>query len=103
MTVSGSPTPEVTDWRGNSITVGDTVLYPRASGRSVEMREAVVLAIYRKDEDRYDWSRDADGAYVRTAVPDFKFHLQPTGPGSRGFYAGDQPVWVQNGENVTRA
>jgi hypothetical protein len=37
--------PTVTDWRGNTYTVGSTVLYPRASGRSVEMQEAEVLAI----------------------------------------------------------
>lgn len=46
-------TPEnpdtLTDWRGNTYTIGDRVLYPRTSGRSCEMQEGRVLKVNRKD------------------------------------------------------
>lgn len=96
----------VTDWRGNVIEVGSPVVYPRASGRAVEMREAVVLEIVRHEKDRRtNWHRDPEsGKYAYDEVPAYKFRLQPTGRSSREFYtSGEKPVWVQNGENVTAA
>ena len=95
----------VTDWRGNEIKVDSHVVYPRASGRSVEMREAVVLEIVRHEKDRsVNWRRDPEtGKYVWDDVPAYKFRLQPTGRSSRDFHNGEKPVWVQNGENVTLA
>lgn len=51
------------DWRGNHYDVGSTVLYPRASGRSVEMTEAEVVDIKVKlvdvvwNENQYDWDK----------------------------------------------
>jgi len=49
-----------TDWRGNPYTVGDTVLYPRLSGRSVHMCEGVVT-------DLFEVYQGADYKYVRLA------------------------------------
>lgn len=99
----------VVDWRDEHIYVGDTVLYPRASGRSVEVQEGTVLQIVRHKNDRYvDTSyRDEDGKWVHgsTMVPAHKFQIQPTRSSrfSRSWgNAGEKPVWIQNGENVTR-
>lgn len=97
--------PYIEDWLGNHVGIGDTVVYPRTSGRSVEMREAVVLEIIRHEEDRiveayYDKELKQ---YVRTYGPAYKFKLRPTGRSTRGFYAGEKDVWVQYGENVTLA
>lgn len=90
------------DWRGNLVAPGDTVLYPRMSGRSVEMREASVLEVWRKvaDRRRYRWD-EVLRRHEYDYAAQYVYKLQPTGPGSREFYAGEQPVWIQNGENVT--
>lgn len=99
--------PEARDWRGNLIKEGSTVLYPRASGRSVEIREATVLEVWRREEDRYhfEWDTDADGKRhgVRRELPAYVFKLEPTGRTSRFEFWGDEKahVWIQNGENVT--
>ena len=58
------------DWRGNDYTVGDTVTYPRGSGRSVEMTEAVILDLYEvwyRHDGPYRWVRLAEGE-----LPPFK-------------------------------
>ncbi|MGZ0151890.1 hypothetical protein ACXJJ3_32870 [Kribbella sp. WER1] len=55
-----------TDWRGNTYTEGSTVLYPRQSGRCVEMREATVLQITDKEEGYYVFDRDAGQRVLHT-------------------------------------
>ncbi len=42
----------ITDFRGNNISVGDTVVYAAGSGRSITMIEATVLELYYVDLDR---------------------------------------------------
>lgn len=93
--------PEAPDWRGNLIVEGATVLYPRMSGRSVEMREATVLEIWRRNEDRRIFRWGAPPEERLGTAPQYVFKLQPNGRGSREFHAGEGPVWIQNGENVT--
>lgn len=41
------PDQRITDWRGNEYGVGDTILYPRQSGHSVEIAEGVVEMIFQ--------------------------------------------------------
>ena len=75
----------VTDWRGNTYTVGSTVLYPRMSGRSVEMCEATVERIWWKGEE-------------------MRVSLRPNGRGARGFYRTDtRAVYIDKstGEEVS--
>jgi len=68
--------PTATDWRGNTYTVGSKVLYPRASGRSVEMREATVLAIVDKEQEYYRYDRDA-GHRVKATQTVRSVRVQP--------------------------
>ena len=42
------------DWLGNTYMVGDKVLYPRMSGRSVEMALGTVDSFYRGSRDYGD-------------------------------------------------
>jgi len=51
--------PKLTDWRGNDYGVGDLVLYPRASGRSLEMQVGTVVAIKPYGYKRYPYD-DSD-------------------------------------------
>ncbi|MGW0061429.1 hypothetical protein ACWDTT_16065, partial [Streptosporangium sandarakinum] len=77
----------LTDWRGNTYSVGSNVIYGRMSGRSVELSEGTVIDIWyaRYDTVRFKgWTRidpseatDKDGLRVK---------IQPHGPGSRSFY-----------------
>lgn len=119
------------DFRGNEIRVGDTVLYPRMSGRSVEMTEARVERIIeveggrrvqnpahdewiarRKqqatDEGQRYWfeveppaSDPRPEGYIR--VPAWKFSLMPL-RSTRQFHRWDETkaVFIQIGENVVR-
>lgn len=110
------------DWRGNEYYIGSTVIYPRASGRSVEITEAVVEDIYMVyyHKDKCKWVRVPEGeappeALVGTnysGLPEIKTRvkLKPTGPGSRAFYRGgvgifkDEPiksVTLLDIENIT--
>jgi hypothetical protein len=44
-------TPDtLTDWRGNTYTIGDRVLYPRTSGRSCEIQEGRITKINRRED-----------------------------------------------------
>ena len=87
------------DWRGNFYEVGSTVLYPRASGRSVEITEGTVLEIVEVPDswvfipETTTWGRGVG----------YKVKVQPHGRGSRRFYRGDdlKPVWILKSENVT--
>lgn len=95
---------EARDWRGNLIGEGDTVLYPRQSGYSVEMVEATVVEIWRREQDRrrFVWPPDGVNAYVSEAA--YVYKLAPTSRSSRDFGSTNPaPVWIQNGENVTLA
>lgn len=97
------------DWQGNEYGVGDTIVYPVMSGRSVSMQEATVLdiwAVYRCPED-YKWKRLKEGEPVptkeewewdrsgeqpvrvskghRTVEIELRVKLQPEGKSSRGY------------------
>ena len=113
---------KLTDWRGNEYGVGDMIVYPRASGRSVEMSDGVVTDIYKVyySPEAYKWKR-FDGAEPpdtgRSARTATRVQVKPTGLGSRGFWRGDwreyravrdgekqaeiKPVTICNIENVT--
>lgn len=110
---------ELQDWRGNTYGVGDLIVYPRASGRSVEMSDGVVEAIFEVfyDTDSYGWKR-VEGANVpEDARRAMRVRVKPTGLGSRGFWRGDwrtykaeregtgkadvKPVTLINVENIT--
>lgn len=122
---------DFTDWRGNTIKVGDLVLYPRMSSRSVEIREARVTDIYQvyRDED-WNWTRHNPGdpvpkrrrrvwdpetfRYVTQEVYEegleWRIQLQPTGQSSRGFLDGYhsmtgkevKPIIITVVKNVTK-
>ncbi|WP_424533677.1 hypothetical protein ACOZ38_25410 [Sphaerisporangium viridialbum] len=113
MHTSEDSTPEteprtITDWRGNPYTVGTTIFYPRMSGRSCEMAEAVVVDIYDVVwgcDDKIRWERfDPENpahqaASGRNRVTRVK--VQPTGRGSRDFYRSDRRIVKdENGETV---
>lgn len=51
---------EYTDWRGNIIRIGDTVLYPSLVGRTAQMTEGTVQDIYCVERNSYL------GKWVRT-------------------------------------
>jgi hypothetical protein len=107
---------KVTDWRGNAYTIGDTVLYPRMSGRSCEMAEATVADIWLTytSPETYKWVRLKEGQeppivwhsgmgenpedptgpniWQRREAPaktELRVRLQPNGRGSRDFYRAD--------------
>lgn len=119
------------DFRGNEIRVGDTVLYPRMSGRSCEMTEAEVVDIIAHEKGRRvenpaweEWrerrkAATPDGerwynqpdpeddprpeAYI--AVPAWKFKLRRLRSTRFKMYPWsdpERPVTVQLGENVVR-
>ncbi|MEV4749026.1 hypothetical protein AB0K21_21830 [Streptosporangium sp. NPDC049248] len=82
----------LTDWRGNSYTVGTRVFYPRMSGRSCEIQEGTVLDIWDAvyDFDKFRWVHfDPDNPrHQKISGRDrvTKVKVQPTGRGSRDFY-----------------
>lgn len=111
----------LTDWRGNDYTIGDTVLYPRTSGRSVEMSEGVVLEIVRgwggmynsftrlaEDEDppeirqRDGWDHEARETIWTTVTAPvvYRVKLKPSGRTSRNF--GYYSDWERNEETGRR-
>lgn len=115
------------DFRGSEIRAGDTVLYPRASGRSVEMTEAKVLDVIEDPKGRQignpawdDWrdrriAETPEGEYWFKqlapvgdpqpehflTVPAWKFRLMPT-RSTRFTRWSDKSVLIQIGENVVR-
>ena len=99
-----------TDFLGNSYDVGDTVLYPRMSGRSVEMQAGVVVAFkeyQEKDYERNPHWKDGDDyrlRYIEKTVTKFKVQVQPT-KSSRFRHWDDSEkskVWITNVENITK-
>lgn len=116
------------DFRGNEIRVGDTVLYPRMSGRSVEMTEARVERIDVNPKGRriqnpaheewlqawrdatpegirhWDTPRPAGEPEMMISIPAWKFSLLPLRSTrfTRWWASRDRPVFIQLGENVVR-
>lgn len=95
---------KLTDWRGNEYGIGDTIFYPRMSGRSCEICEATVMDIWETYNDGRRWKRLAEGetppdkecwniaerAYEsRPAKTEVRVKVQPNGRGSREFYRND--------------
>lgn len=62
----------LTDWRGNKIEVGDTILYAVKHSTFVEVNEAVVKAFGKQSEYSYhegvtilaDWVKSSDGEWA---------------------------------------
>lgn len=110
-----------TDFRGNEYKVGDIILYPRMSGRSCEMQEAIVLEIKEFEDTRWIWNPYYDKNVPPHPVTNprtldekftnFKVRVQPT-RSSRDFYrtgtgAGDnkndvKAVWISIVENIAK-
>lgn len=95
----------VVDWRGNEIRVGSTVLYPRMSGRSCEIQEGTVEAIFRHEQDRLVWAgTDPEtGRGVWDKFPAYKFRITPTRSTRFRRWGDAKPVTIHLGENVTAA
>lgn len=118
--------PAFTDWRGQPVHIGDTVVYPSGSGRSSQMTEGVLIDVWRVIRDeRWNYKRiepdeeppiklvwevvrdddgnpvEEDGVYLRhqVQVPDFEWRarIQPTGD-SRWRGHGD---WRETGDAHT--
>lgn len=97
-----SAVESVVDWRGNEIRVGSTVVYPRMSGRSCEIQEGTVEAIFRHAQDRTIYAgRDAEGSWIREKVPAYRFRIMPTRSTRFGRWGAKKAVTIQIGENVT--
>lgn len=112
---------QIVDFRGNIYRVGDTVVYPRMSGRSCELQEAIVVEIKPFNDTRYvenpafdpnapsDNYRKVNQRHIPETFINYKVKVLPT-RNSRGFYrtgtnSYDQdkevsPVWIQIKENV---
>ncbi len=80
-----------TDWRGHTVEVGSLVLYPRASGRSVEVMEGEVVEIFetrechtrgreRPTED--DWSKWSTPRTTIRPIRSSRFDSQKSWRGS---------------------
>lgn len=94
----------LTDWRGTEYGVGDTVIYPRQSGRSVEVKEAVVLDIskFYRDSD-WNWQRmPEEGLTVGNPKTEIRVKVQPF-KASRFGYRDEKfkPATIHNIENIT--
>jgi hypothetical protein len=93
----------LTDWRGNEYGVGDTVIYPRQSGRSVEVKEAVVLDIskFYRDSD-WNWQRmPEEGLTVGNPETEIRVKVQPF-RSSRFNYSDEyRPATITNWQNIT--
>ncbi|MFI6813242.1 hypothetical protein ACIBG7_12560 [Nonomuraea sp. NPDC050328] len=103
-------TPTRTDWRGNTYTIGTTVLYPRMSSRSCEITEGVVIDIWDAiyDPKVYKWVRADPDNPTHQAITgrdrEPRVKIQPNGRGSRNFYRSDsRPARDENGEYILDA
>lgn len=98
---------KLTDWRGNDYGVGATVIYPRQSGRSVEVKEAVVLDIYEvyRDPEDWSWKRLPEGELMPDDRPvELRVRVQPFKASRFTPWAGDEdfkPATLINVENIT--
>ncbi|MFI9553691.1 hypothetical protein [Nonomuraea endophytica] len=94
----------LTDWRGNTYTVGTTIFYPRMSGRSCEIQEGQVIEIWEAvfDNRKYRWVRfDADNPNHQGVKRETRVKIQP-GRGSRGFYRDDTRRVEDEHGNIVR-
>ena len=58
---------EVTDLRGTSVNVGDTIVYGATDGRSAGLRIGKVIEIVWAREDYHSW--DTEKTFVKRQVP----------------------------------
>lgn len=97
----------VEDFRGNTYGVGDTVLYPRMSGRSCELQEGTVVEIKWYEDSEY-YRDEPSGRWLTRPVQKHKVRVQPTKSSRFGRnavnWAGTEtkPVWISIGENVVK-
>lgn len=86
----------VKDWRGNEYGVGSVVLYPRASGRSVEMQEGTVERLWYVAYSRETWKWEEVSEGTPEAV--LRAKVRPNGRGSRDFFRTDtEPKYYLTG------
>ena len=108
------------DFRGNTIEVGDTVLYPRQMGDTLEMQEGTVLEIKGTEDTRsvrppgWVFSEESRRDWITETYTKYKYKVQPTRSSrynrnefERDWQTGQmiqvKSVWIQNGMNVVRA
>lgn len=89
----------LTDWQGNEYGVGDTVIYPVMSGRTVSMQQATVLDIWTAYNcpDDYKWKPLKEGEPVPTKEEwDWKVIVEADGqPRRERVSKGHKPVETQ--------
>jgi len=88
------------DWRGNVYTVGDTILYPRASGRSLEMQEGRVVAIKPYNFKRYVYSDSDEVEEMR-----YKVQVDPIRSSrfsTGGYRSVEKVVTIEITTNITK-
>lgn len=101
------PVASYTDWRGHTVEVGSLVLYPRASGRSVEIMEGEVVEIFetrecyvygRERPTEQDWSKWSTPRTTIRPIRSSRFDSQETWNGRK-----KRNAIVFDRENVTVA
>lgn len=105
--IEWSNVEESTDFRGNTIRVGDTVVYPKQTGDTLEMRESVVLEILVTDGIdtvfNLEWPDNGGPKFLDVEAPYYKYRLQPIRSSRYNAWQGNpKAVWIQNGMNVVK-
>ena len=107
------------DFRGNTIEVGDTVIYPRQMGDTLEMQEGTVLEIKGEEDTRtvrppgWVFSEESRRDWITETYTTYKYKVQPTRSSrynrnefERDWKTGQmtkvKPVWVHIGKNVVK-
>jgi len=91
----------LTDWRGREFTIGTEIVYPRMSGRSVEMSDGVVVDIWQayRSKDTWNWKRHTPNTSPEDISGDslaWRVKVKPHDLGSRGFYRGGWSDYFKN-------
>lgn len=82
-------TDSYTNWLGQTISIGDTIVYPQLSGRSCQMTEGVVLSFRLKSEEDHHRPTEEraqdywDAHILPTLGQPMKMRVQPTDRSSR--------------------
>lgn len=87
---------QMVDFRGNVFKVGDTVVYPRQFGQTLEMQEGVVLEFIYKDDKQWRDGRWHEGYY--------KVRIRPTHSSRYNDYRDidARPVLITNSMNIVK-
>lgn len=84
------------DWRGQEISVGDTIVYPGRASSSLWMNEATVLEINVVEDERWNWQTKEKYIVLRTELK-----VQCTN--GSGYHKGNEkPSTITAVERVTK-